>query len=202
MCDIAAVSKRSHFAVLALMLLLSASACPAGATGRGFFAYIRIQGNRPGEAGTHFNAAATRMMTQQVATATAAPSPAHGLHNNAVIAAAPPSSSPAPGAITEPCSAIILDFAPAGQYSVQGSYMPDANNGCLFSFALPANAPEIGTLGWHERPQGGHMGFGAGKAAYQPIKTPGPAVTLAPGKTITVGIGYDGNTNSFQIWQI
>lgn len=97
------------------------------------------------------------------------------------------------------CGAIALAFTPTGQYGVTGTYEPDSSGGCLMAIPLAGNAPETGRLAWHAIQSAGlHMV--AGRIAFQPIKPPGPQVTLQPNQTIQVELGYDPYTNTTYVW--
>ena len=175
----------------------------AEASARGFYSYVRIQGDRPGQTGSLIVGPMASQVIQPTLKPNVAPAPAvsasHGINPNAVVLAKPP-PTPAPRSLTLPCSAIDLTFTPESGYAVQGTYQPDSAGGCLFIIPLAANAPQSGRLNWRGRSTGG--GMTAGKARYGPLHSPNPFVTLKPKQTQLVEIDYDPNNNIFEIWPI
>ena len=197
------------FALVVALSTVATSTSPAHASARAWVSYIRIVGDRSGQAGWHH--AISRGVTQTLSMPTpspkistsivtiAKPTPSPKI-NPAVVTIANPSASPTGGPITQACNTIVLVFAPLGGYGVAGTYEPDGAGGCLFAFPLPMNAAQTGHIGWHTAPEPGFEGSGIGKAKFGTLKGPGPLVTLRPNQTINVEIGYDPYTNTFLIW--
>ncbi len=187
--------------------IAATSQAPVLASTRGWVGYIRIQGDRVGQAGFHVSSRGLTAAIQPAPTAspksniavatTVKPSPKI---NTAVVTMVAPSPSPTGGPVTEACGVISLVLTPTGQTTVHGSYQPDSAGGCLFAFPLAGNAPETGTLYWKVIQTSGMGGSGAGKATFGNLKGPGPQVTLQPNKTIQIEIGYDPYTNTTLYW--
>jgi hypothetical protein len=191
--------------LLALFFVLSFAAggsTQARATARAWVSYVRIQGDRAGQAGWH-------QSISRIAPATIAvngkptPTPTPRSHTNIAIIAQP-SPSPTPNLVIA-CTDIVLSFSQSGQPVVTGVYSSDTTGGCLFAFASPMNAPRTGQLAWRaSNPSNMHLSFGT--VITTKIKQgstpppPDPPVTLRPNQTIQVEIGYDGNTNTTHIW--
>ena len=196
------------FALVVALSTAASNTSPAHASARAWVSYIRIVGDRSGQAGWHH--AISRGVSQTVGIPTASPkitsivtiakpTPSPKI-NPAVVTIANPSASPAGGPITQSCNTIVLVFAPLGGYGVAGTYEPDSAGGCLFAIPLHLNAAQTGHIGWHTAPEPGLGGGGTGKASFGNLKGPGPLVTLRPDETINVEIGYDPYTNTFLIW--
>jgi hypothetical protein len=195
-----------------LMLMFASSVAatntaPVAASTRGWAGFVRIQGDRPGQAGYHVSSrgltaalqpAPTASPKSNIAVASAVkPSPKI---NTGVVTMAAPSPSPTGGPVSEACDVIALAFTPTGQAAVHGTYQPDGGGGCLFAFPLAGNAPETGTLYWKVIQMSGASGGGAGKAKFGPLTGPGPTVTLRPNQTTQIEVGYDPYTNTTLYW--
>lgn len=193
--------------MLAFASSIAATSTTAVASTRGWVGYIRIQGDRPGQAGFHtLSSRSLNAVIQPAPTATpksnlAVTMPKPSPKNNAaVITMVAPSPSPTGGPVTEACNVISLIFTPAGQMGVHGTYEPDGAGGCLFAFPLVANGPQTGSLYWSVIQSPGLGGSGAGKVKFGPLKGPGPNVTLRPNQTTQIEIGYDPYTNTTLYW--